>query len=230
LIAQLIQENQMKTTSTPRLSVLLADDHVVLTEGIRSLLEPDYGLLDVATDGRQLVEAALTHNPDLIVADISMPALSGIEALREIRAKKKDVKMIFLTMHKEPEYAAEAFRAGASGYVLKTGGISELKEALRCVSNGTRFLSPDIEIDMPPPASTQPYAPGITLRKRKLTPRQIEVLQLVAAGKSGKEIASILKLSIKTVEFHKYRMTERLNLHTAAELTRYAIKEGLVPA
>jgi DNA-binding NarL/FixJ family response regulator len=218
----------MKTLEIEKqpLRVLLADDHVVLTEGIRSMLEPDYELVEVVADGHELVEAAVRLQPDVIVADLSMPSLRGIDALRQIREHNENVKVIFLTTHHETELAAEAFRAGASGYVLKTDSSASLIQALDHVSNGLRFLTPALNTSLSALMLQHPYAPPV--QRPSLTPRQTEVLKLIAAGRSGKEIASILNVSLKTVEFHKYRMTEKLDLHTTAELTRYAIKNGIV--
>jgi DNA-binding NarL/FixJ family response regulator len=207
--------------------VLLADDHQILIEGLRGLLELEFDLLPTVADGRALVNEARDQKPDVIVADISMPLLNGIEAARQIIKDQPGAKVIFLTMHSDVAYAAEAFRAGASGYVLKKSAASELVTAIREILKGGVYVTPPIAKAMMrdsmfgrPPS---PETPGTAL-----TSRQREVLQLVAEGHSIKEIASILNVSPKTVEFHKYRVMEQLDLRTTAELTQYAVKHGIV--
>jgi DNA-binding NarL/FixJ family response regulator len=206
--------------------VLLADDHQILIEGLRSLLEPEFDLLPTVADGRALVAQALSQQPDIIVADISMPLLNGLEAARQILKERPAQRIVFLTMHSDVAYAAEAFRAGASGFILKKSAASELVTAIREVLKGGVYVTPPVARAMMRDSllgQPNPEDPATTL-----TPRQREVLQLVAEGHSIKEIGAILNVSPKTVEFHKYRVMEQLDLRTTAELTQYAVKHGIV--
>ncbi len=205
--------------------VLLADDHKIVSEGLRSLLEPDYELVGTVEDGRALVAAAEKLSPDVIVADISMPLLNGIEAARQLKKANSRAKIVFLTMHPDVTYATRAFEAGASGYVLKHSAASELLTAIREALKGRLYVTPMIAKDVLQFFMDRPQEP----RKDdiELTPRQREVLQLVVEGRSAKEIASILHISTRTVEFHKYRMMEELGLRTNADLIQYAIKHHL---
>lgn len=208
-------------------TVLLADDHQILVEGLRGLLEPEFELLDTVADGRALVRQALALKPDVIVADISMPLLNGIDAARQIIKDEPAARIIFLTMHSDVAYATEAFRAGASGYVLKKSAAAELVTAIREVLKGGAYVTPPIAKVMMRD-SLFGRSPQTRNPSDALTSRQREVLQLVAEGHSIKEIASILNLSPKTVEFHKYRVMEQLGIRTTAELTQYAVKHGIV--
>lgn len=208
-----------------RASVLLADDHKIVTEGLRSLLESEFELVGVVEDGRAMVAVTKELNPDVLVADISMPLLNGIEAVRQLKKDGMRAKVIFLTMHPDVTYAIRAFEAGASGFVLKHSASSELVTAIREVLKGRTYITPMIAEEL-----MQVYRGAPRKRKKaapQLTPRQREVLQLVAEGLSAKEIASLLNISARTVEFHKYRMMEDLSLRTNAELIQYAIKEGI---
>lgn len=206
--------------------VLLADDHKIVIEGLKSLLRDEFEIVGSVEDGRALVEQASTLYPDVIVADISMPQLNGIEAARQIKKIDKNIKIVFLTMHQDATYAANAFEAGASGFVLKHSASSELIRAIREAIKGRTYVTPLIAGDL-----IHTYQEGGSPEKnlfKKMSPRQREVLQLLAEGKSAKEIASILNISTRTVEFHKYRMMEQLNIKTSAELVRYAIKHGII--
>lgn len=205
--------------------VLLADDHKIVTEGLRSLLDPEFELVGIVEDGRALVASAKKLNPDVVVADISMPLLNGIEAVRQLKKAGMRAKVIFLTMHPDVAYATRAFEAGASGFILKHSASSELLAAIREALRGRTYITPMIAKDL-----MQAYKGGSQRRHKaapQLTPRQREVLQLVAEGHSAKEIASVLSVSARTVEFHKYRIMEELNLRSVAELIQYAIKEGI---
>ena len=208
-----------------RPSVLLADDHKIILEGLRSLLRDDFELVGEAANGQQMVELGMSLSPDVIVADISMPLLNGIEALRKLREAGSVVKVVFLTMHPDVVYATRALEAGASGYVLKHSASEELIEAIRTAMRGGTYLSPHVRN----PAVTELL--DETRRHVKetieLTGRQREVLQLLAEGKSAKEIGGILGISARTVESHKYKMMDDLGLKTSAELVQYAIKEGI---
>jgi DNA-binding NarL/FixJ family response regulator len=205
--------------------VLLADDHKIVVEGLRTLLESEFELVGAVEDGRALVAAAKKHRPDVIVADISMPLLNGIEAAEQLRKADPRVKIVFLTMHADVMYASRAFEAGASGYVVKHSAPSELVTAIREVLKGRTYVTPMIAGQLM--ASLKDRSRGLRDTVGKLTPRQREVLQLVAEGRSAKEIASILDISPRTVEFHKYRMMEDLGLQSTAELIQFAIKHGI---
>ena len=206
--------------------VLLADDHKIILEGLRGLLEGEFEVAGTVEDGRALVTAAAKLCPDVVVADISMPLLNGIEAVRQLKKADPHIKVVFLTMHPDVTYASRAFEAGASGYVLKHSAPSELITAIREAVNGRTYVTPMIAGDL-----LQSYKAGAQRHQpvmRKLTARQREILQLVAEGYSAKEIAVQLNISTRTVEFHKYRIMEELNLKTSAELVQYAIKHGIV--
>ncbi len=206
--------------------VLLADDHKIVLEGLKSLLGDEFELVGTVEDGRALVDQAVTLHPDVIVADISMPQLNGIEAARKIKQTDKNIKIVFLTMHPDATYAANAFEAGASGFVLKHSAPSELITAIHEAMKGRTYVTPLIAGDL-----IRTYQEGGSPGKdlfQKISPRQREILQLLAEGKSGKEIASILNISVRTVEFHKYKMMEALNIKTSAELVQYAVKHGII--
>jgi DNA-binding NarL/FixJ family response regulator len=206
-----------------RPSILLADDHRIVAEGLASILKSSYDLVGVATDGQQLVEAARKHRPDAIVADMSMPVMDGLGALRQLKAEGIETKVVFLTMHRDPALAAQALRAGASGYLLKQSAGEELVLALRKALGGGVYLSPQISTEALAALSGAP-SPEDTL-----TNRQRDVLRLVVEGKSMKEVAAALKLSRRTVETHKYEMMQTLGVQTTAELIRFAFQRGLVP-
>jgi DNA-binding NarL/FixJ family response regulator len=206
-----------------RAKVLLADDHVIMAEGLATLLNGHVDVVGTVGDGHQLLEAARELRPDVIVADIAMPVLSGLEALRRLKAERIDAKVIFLTMHADAQLATEALRAGASGYVLKYSAGEELIRAIQEVVEGRVYLTPlltkDVITTLTEP-TTQPTVP--------LTPRQREVLRLIAEGQRMKEIAATLQLSTRTVETHKYEMMRALGVDSTAALVRYAIQLGLV--
>jgi len=207
-------------------SVLLADDHRIVLEGLKGLLGDEFEVVGTAENGRVLVERAAKLRPDVIVADISMPQLNGIEAARQIKKTNKRVKIVFLTMHPDATYAADAFEAGASGFVLKHAAPSELVTAIHEAMKGRTYITPLVAGDL-----LRAYREGGSPEKellRKTSPREREILQLLAEGRSGKEIASILNISPRTVEFHKYRMMEKLNIKTSAELVQYAVRHGII--
>jgi DNA-binding NarL/FixJ family response regulator len=207
--------------------VIIADDHQILAEGLRSLLEPEFELIASVENGRELVTKTKEMRPDVVIADISMPMLNGIDAAQQILNDNPRARIIFLTMHADMAYAAEAFRVGAAGYVLKKSAAAELVTAIQEVLKGGVYVTPSIAKAMMRDAFSgrvsKAARPGASM-----TPRQREVLQLVAEGNSIKEIASILGLSPKTVEFHKYRIMEVLDIRTTAQLTQYAVKHGVV--
>lgn len=209
-----------------RLRVLLADDHVIVAEGLKGLLEPEFELIGIVQDGRALLDAADRLQPDVIVADISMPLLNGIDAVRQIRRTGRDIKVVFLTMHPDVAYAVSAFEAGALGYVLKHSAPSELIVAIHNALKGKTYVTPLIAGEL------MQFYKGGEYKKRKehaqLTERQREVLQLLAEGRSARETASVLKISPRTVEYHKYRLMEDLGIKTVADLIKYAINNGIV--
>jgi DNA-binding NarL/FixJ family response regulator len=201
--------------------VLLADDHAIVAEGLVSLLRDEFELVGTVGDGNSLIDAVRQLQPDIVVADVSMPLLSGLEALRRLRAEGIGVKVVFLTMHTDAHLAGEALRAGASGYVLKHSAGEELIRALHEVERGLVYLTPLIAEDV----VTTLAEPGKGTESR-LTQRQRQVLRLVAEGRTMKEVAAELGLSRRTAETHKYQMMQTLGLHTTAELIRYALDHG----
>ncbi len=203
--------------------VVLADDHLIFMEAIRCLIEPEYRVIGTFLNGRDLVDNLGELNPDIAVIDIAMPTLNGISAATRIRRLLPQVRLVFLTMYEDDDSAAEAFRAGASGYVVKSAAASELLEALRTVSRGGYYSSPSISADLP-----GSFVKHLKDKKRptdQLTPRQIEVLQLLTEGYSMKEIADILNITPRTVKFHKYSIMEILNISTTAELLLFGMKQ-----
>lgn len=205
--------------------VLLADDHVLLLEAFRRLLEGEFEIVGAVSDGAQLVEAAVRLSPDVIVTDVSMPRMGGIEAARRLREVLPSARVVFLTVNEDAQLAAEAFRLGASGWVLKSSTATELVGAVRAALRRRRYLTPLIahgDIDALP----RPAVAGNPLDQ--LTPREREVLHLLAEGKVMKEVAAVLGITPRTVAFHKYRMMENLGIRSSAELVRFAVRSGLV--
>jgi DNA-binding NarL/FixJ family response regulator len=214
----------MIPTRRPR--VLLADDHLMVAEALKSLLAPEFDLVGVVEDGRALIDAAGALRPDVIVADVTMPHLNGIDALVHLRQSGDRVPVVFLTMHRDASFARRALDAGASGFVLKHSAPAELVSAIRAALEGKIYLTPQLAGEVFESMKQRPDPAGDPLGS--LTPRQREVLTLVAEGRSAKQIASSLSISTRTVEFHKYQMMEALGLHANADLIRFAIKHGLV--
>ena len=210
--------------SRPR--VLLADDHRVVSEGLKRLLADDFELVGMVEDGRALVAAAKKLQPDVIVADISMPHLNGIDAMAQLKKDNARIKVVFLTMHQEPAYARRALEAGAAGFVLKHSAPAELVMAIHAALKGQTFITPALAGDVLRHAQHQ--ARDTNDGAQLLTPRQREILQLLAEGRSAKEIAAMLAISARTVEFHKYQMMEAHGLRSNAELIHFAIKHGIV--
>jgi DNA-binding NarL/FixJ family response regulator len=205
--------------------VLLADDHEILMDGLKSVLEPQYEVVGIALDGRALLEAAAKLQPDIIVLDIAMPVLNGLDAARQVRQSMPKVKLIFLTVNKDPYIVGEAFRAGASAFLLKQSAALELTEAIRQVLKGGTYVTPRISeglanISLRPPKERE-HTP-------EPTPRQREVIQLLAEGRSMKEVASALHITPRTVAEHKYKVMELLQLKSNADLVQYAIKRGII--
>jgi DNA-binding NarL/FixJ family response regulator len=202
--------------------ILLADDHAMLLEAFTALLTPEFEVAGTVTDGRMLVDAFARLHPDIVVLDIAMPLLNGLDAGRQLRAQRTSVKLIYLTMNLDPYLAGEALRLGASGYVLKSSAALELLQAIREALRGRSYITPLIARDAVGALIGNSAAPP------DLTLRQREVLQLLAEGRSMKEVGAILDVTPRTVAFHKYRMMEQLRLKTSAELVQFAVKQGMV--
>jgi DNA-binding NarL/FixJ family response regulator len=202
--------------------ILMADDHLMLLEAFKALLDPDFDIVGTVTDGRTLLVEFSRLNPDVVLLDVAMPLLNGLDAGRQLKTLRRSVKLIYLTMNPDPDLAGEALRLGASGYVLKSSAAYELKQAIQEALRGRSYITPLITREVV----------GSLLQQREsrpeLTARQREVLQLLAEGKSMKEVGAILDLTPRTVAFHKYRMMEQLRLKTSAELVKFAVREGVV--
>jgi len=214
----------MNTQRKPGARLLLADDHRLLADACKNMLEPEYQVVGVDTDGRSLVKSALTLKPDVVILDIAMPHLNGLDAAQQIKQKLPSAKLIFLTMNQAPEVAAEAFRRGASAFVLKQSAADELVTAVRTVLRGESYLSPLVARET---VNFLLHQAKPLTEESPITTRQSEILQLLAEGMSMKEVANELNLKPGTVAFHKYRMMETLGLKTNAELLEYAIKRQM---
>lgn len=202
--------------------ILIADDHALLLEAIKALLAPEFDVVGMVTDGRMLLEEFDRLHPDVVVLDVAMPLLNGLDAGRQLKAKRRSVKLVYMTMNPDPDLAGEALRIGASGYVLKTSAAHELKQAIQEALRGRSYITPLI---------TEAVVGSLIDQRRsrpELTVRQREVLQLLAEGKSMKEVGAILDCTPRTVAFHKYRMMEQLGLRTSAELVTFAVRQGVV--
>lgn len=205
-----------------RPTVLLADDHEIVLEGLAGLLRSEFSLLGTVADGARLIEAARQLQPDVIVADVAMPGVSGLEALRRLRADAVRSKVIFLTMHADAHLAAEALRAGASAFVVKHAAGKDLITAIHVVLRGGRYVAPQLASEV----LTALAERGVSATG-PLTPRQRDVVALIAEGRTMKEVAAALGLSSRTVETHKYQAMQALGLQTTADLVRYAVQHGL---
>jgi DNA-binding NarL/FixJ family response regulator len=222
-LSEPVPPNPDKGAPTARPRALLADDHTLVREGLLRLLAADLEIVGAVADGRALVSAAEQCQPDLVLLDVSMPLLNGFDAARQLQRTCPRGRIIFVTVHAEPDYVQEAFRVGARGYVVKTAASAELLHAVREVMAGSTFVSPALA------GTLEPRVDAPRGRSAgQLSPRQREVLQLVAEGRRAREIAVILGISRKTVEFHKARLMRVLGLRSVAELTRYALERGLV--
>jgi DNA-binding NarL/FixJ family response regulator len=205
--------------------ILLADDHALVLEGFRRILEGHYELVGTVGDGRALLEAAKTMHPDIVILDISMPLLNGIDAAAQLKKICPKAKIIIVTMHADTDYVRSAFEAGASAYVLKRSAVDELEQAIRAVLEGHSYITPLITKELVDVfMATGPEKSG------GLTPRQREVLQHLAEGRTAKEIANLLNITSRTVEFHKGQIMDHLNLRTTADLIKYALTHGIVSA
>jgi two-component system, NarL family, response regulator NreC len=209
--------------------ILIADDHRIVREGLRSLLEDQTGITVVgeAEDGRKAVELASRLRPDIVIMDLTMPGLNGIEATRQITASHSDMKVIALSIHTDRRFVRQMFEAGASGYVLKEGAFEELARAIRAVASGQAFVSPGITEILIEDCVRLKSSKSASAGTPALSSREREVLQLLAEGKSTKEIATVLRVATKTVETHRRQVMLKLQLNSVAELTKYAIREGL---
>jgi len=204
--------------------VILADDHTMLVEAFEKLLSPECEIVAKVADGRALVAAVQEHHPDLVVLDLAMPLLNGLDAARQIKQIDRSVRLVFVTMNEDPDLAAEAFRAGGAAYLLKRSAGSELLTAIREAMKHRSYVTPLVTEGMLGALMHSTPDAGA----RQLTSRQREVLQLLAEGKSMKEVGSILNVTPRTVAFHKYRMMEQLKIKTNAELIQYAIRHNLI--
>ncbi|MBI4904580.1 MAG: response regulator transcription factor [Acidobacteria bacterium] len=209
--------------SKPRL--LIAEDHTLVLEGYQRILEQHFEVIGIAEDGQTLVKLALQLEPDAVLIDISMPMMNGFEAARQVRKDVPKAKLIFVTMHSDREYVEEALRIGASAYVLKRSAVSELAHAIQQALSGKVYVTPLVgDVSGNGTAKdAEKFAVGLSSRER-------QVLQLVAEGRAGKEVAHVLSISLKTVEFHKRSIMRKVGLHTTAELARYAVRQGLIEA
>ncbi len=216
--------SEMTPTKKPR--VLMADDHSIVLTGVRNLIEDRCEIVGIVDNGRDLVEAAERLRPELVILDISMPLMNGLDAARLIKKSCPETKLIFLTMYTSPRFVTGAVKAGGNGYVLKHTASDELPQAMETVLKGQTYLTPAIV----QPMLSSLQQPGLKKGVDDLTPRQREVLQLIGEGKGLKDIAALLNLSVKTVDFHKTCLMEQLNLHSTPALIRFAIAEGLVSA
>ena len=212
-------------TLTRQTRVLLADDHTIVAQGLISLLKEHFDLVGAVGDGSLLLQEAKRLRPDVIVSDISMPGMTGLEALRQLKAERVEARVIFLTMHTDPELATEAIRAGASGFLLKHSAGEELINAIQQVLQDRIYLTPMVTKEVISRIGERPVDAG-----PQLTARQREILRLITDGRRMKEIAAILDLSTRTVEAHKYEIMRTLDVQSTAELVRYAILHGVVPA
>jgi DNA-binding NarL/FixJ family response regulator len=205
--------------------VILADDHRMVTEGLRSIIETAFDLVEIVEDGQALLEAVKRQRPDLVVLDVSMPVLNGIDAAAQLRKDNPNLKIVFLTMHRDVLYVKRAFENGASAYVLKHSAPAELINAMREALEGRTYVTPELVSD-----ATEIVGGASSGRRTsslRLTPRRREILQLVAEGRSAKEVGRILHISSRTVEYHKYRIMDDFNLRTTADVIQFALRHGL---
>ncbi|MBM3837847.1 MAG: response regulator transcription factor [Verrucomicrobia bacterium] len=209
--------------------ILLADDHTLVRAGLRSLLErmPDVVVIAEAADGREVLALVRSGRPNIVLMDIGMPVMNGLEATTRVLGEFPDARVIILSMHMNEEYVLQAMRAGASGYLLKKAATAELETAIRAVASGTTYLSPALAKRAT--EHLQEKGSDLKFPLEYLTPRQREILQLIAEGRNTKEIAALTRLSAKTVEFHRAQLMDRLDIHDVPGLVRYAIRAGILP-
>jgi two-component system response regulator NreC len=214
----------------PHIRILLADDHTIIRSGLKLLLEqqPDFKVVAEANDGREAVQLVTAHRPDVAVLDIGMPQLNGIEATRQIQAAEPEVQVVILSMHSDEGYVLRALKAGARAYILKNSAESDLIRAIRTVKEGKSFFSPAISKMLLADYVRQVQEKSVEDSYDLLTPREREVLQLLAEGKSNKDVAAILNLSLHTAETHRGNILQKLNLHGTPELILYAVRKGII--
>jgi two-component system response regulator NreC len=219
-----------KSTSAKQIRILLADDHVVMRRGLRLLLEtqPGFCVVGEASDGRKAVELAQSLEPDVVILDIAMPILNGAEAAQRINEMFPKMAIVILSMHSDESYVLRALRAGAKGYLLKDSAESDVIEAIKAVSEGKTFFSPEISRMLVEDYVREIRTRGVDDSYELLSSREREILHLLAQGKSNKEVAALLNLSPYTVETHRRNLQEKLNLHNFAELVLYAVRKGLI--
>lgn len=220
ILAQVSAQPDAQVRPAPRLRIVIADDHLLMAQGLAKILAEHFEVAAAVNSGRDLLAAAAQHAPDLALIDVSMPEMSGMEAARRLRRSFPQCKVILISMYGQAEFVREAFSVGASAYLLKSSASVELREAIHEVTNGNVYVSPSIAKDVlaslltPPPAA--------------LSPREREVLALVAEGHSAKEIAGRLRIAVKTAQFHRTNIMTKLGIHSTAELTKYALGHGIV--
>jgi len=227
LAEPLLHNTILLSLLTMKARILLGDDHALILDGLRNVLQSQYEIAGLAKDGRALVQAAEKLKPDLVVVDISMPLLNGFEAAKQIKRSLPHTKVIFLSQHLNPAYLKQALRLGASGYVLKAGATEELQQAIETVLRGKTYITPAFGEDVI--ARLWNREGELSEESEGLTERQREILQLIVEGRGNKEIADILHLSVKTIEFHRARIMAKLGVKTVAELTKAALQQGLIP-
>jgi len=203
--------------------ILLADDHAILVESLKKLLESEFDIVGSAGDGRAMIEMALALRPDVVLLDITLPVLNGLEAARRLKKRLPEISIIFLTMNEDRDLAAEALRIGAAGYVLKKSAASEVRQAIKAALSGHTFVTASVD-----PSHWSKRNSAHAESYRALTVRQREVLQLLAEGRSMREVGHSLGLTARTVAFHKYRIMESLGLHNTSELVQYAVKRRII--
>jgi len=220
-------EHKVQGGSMKRPRVILADDHILMLDALKNLIEPEFEVVGTFADGQSLVEAAARLNPNVVVLDIGMPTMNGLNAGQRLKQLLPTVKLVYVTMNQDPDIAGEAFRLGASAFLLKNSAATELLQAMRQVVRGGYYVTPLMTKGM-----EGSFVQNFKQRKSKysLTLRQKEVLQLLAEGRSMKEVAFVLNVSPRTVAFHKYTMMENLHIRSSAELIEYALKSSLAPA
>ena len=212
--------------------ILLADDHPVVRDGLRALLEreADMSIVAEAADGREAVRLAEEHSPDVVIMDLAMPILNGIEATRRIVAKRPHTAVVILSMHQDESYVLGSLNAGAKGYLLKDSMRKEVTEAIRAVSQGRSFLTRKVSAMLQEDYISQLRRRGLEDSYELLTDREREILQLIAEGRANKEVASLLNISLTTVETHRTHILQKLDLHSVPELILYAVRKGIIPA
>jgi DNA-binding NarL/FixJ family response regulator len=208
-------------------TAILADDHTLVAEALHQLVAPYFEVVAIVADGHALLDAALSLKPDVIVVDVAMPMLNGLDACRQLKLTLPNIKLVFLTMSEDPELAIEAVKIGASSYLLKKSAVSELLQAMQAALRGKRYITPQISRGMQESFIRNPHGTG---SPRTLTPRAREVVQLLAEGKSMKQAAAVLRITPRTVAFHKYRTMQALGLKTNAELVQFAVRDRIVLA